>query len=271
MEFMTRGKQFLTLGCALLGGFAYFGLLMGLTQALMAANAASSPTIPWFPIPTLLAIVIATALIARRWEIRLNWPDGDAARRRKLYLCGLTGTFTAMCIAVLEDAYFDLTRVPVDTPEGVSAAFVLSVLIVIPLIASILAEVGFRGIMQTRFERVLPLWPTLLILAVLNALFHLYDPEQSFHWARFLALNISFGYITWLARSIVPALIAHIAMNVVEPVSEFVAGPVPMGELAAGTLAVAGLLGIGALVITVALARNIIKEQINVPDSIDNA
>ena len=67
---MTRGKQFLTLGCALLGGFAYFGLLMGLTQALMAANAASSPAIPWFPIPTLLAIVIATALIARSWGAR---------------------------------------------------------------------------------------------------------------------------------------------------------------------------------------------------------
>ena len=212
-----------------------------------------------------------TACIARRWDIRLGRPRGDSGTRRRLYLAGLTGTLAAMCIAVLEDAWFGLTRQAVPTPDGVTAAFVVSVVIVVPLVASILAEVAFRGIMQTRFERYVPLWPTLLTLAVLNALFHFYDPEQSAHWARFIALNIAFGYVTWLARSIRPALVAHIAMNVVEPVSEFIYGPIAMQELPAAALAAAALTGAISFAVTVIVARNILKEDRHGADPVDNA
>ena len=258
---MTRRQVFTLIG-AVISGLLYFGILMGVSQGLVAVNKQLTPAIPWFPLPAFILIGVTTWWLQRYWDIRLVRPTAGstATTRAKIYAFGLLATVAALCIGVLEDAFYGLTRV---TPVTSRSTFDISFVIVLPFIASILAEVGFRGIMQTQLEKVLPLWPTLLGLAVLNALFHLYDPEQSYHWARFLALNLGFGYVTYLGQSIIPALIAHVAMNIVEPLSEYFWGPISMGELQNSTLILAVILGISASSATIILARNILREKLN--------
>jgi len=255
-------KQVLVLLGAVISGLLYFGVLMGMSQGLVALNEKVTPDFPWYPLPALLLIGLTTWWLRRYWDIRLVRPAAGsmATTRVKIYAFGLLATFAALCIGVLEDAFFGLTRV---TPVTSASTFDISFVIVLPFIASILAEVGFRGIMQTQLEKVLPLWLTLLGLAVLNALFHLYDPEQSYHWARFLALNLGFGYVTYLGQSIIPALIAHIAMNVVEPLTEYLWGPIAMGELQKSTLLLAAILGIMAFAASIVLARSVLREKLN--------
>ena len=257
---MTR-QQLGMLALALLRGLLYFTVLIGISQALVALNANLSPDIPWFPIPALGVIWIVTLWVKRRWDLRLAPPTGIAAG--KVYAVALLATVAGMSVSVIEAAYHGLTRSAPLWPGEVSTAFQLTFLLVLPLIASVLAEVGYRGLIQTPFEKLVPLWPMLFFIAVINALFHFYDPDQASQWIRFISLNLAFGYVTWLSQSIIPALIAHIAMNIVEPVSEYLFGPVAMGELSPTTMVVITMLGLTALILAIVIARGVQKPIFN--------
>lgn len=238
---------------AVLAGLAYFVLLMSVSQGLAAVNASVTPGIPWFPVPALLLIGLVTRWVAGRWPLRLSQPRREP--RWPLYAFAVLATFAAMCLAILEGARHGLTRTAPGWPGDVPALFNWVFLFTLPLIASVLAEVGFRGIMQTALEKIMPLWPMLLMLAILNALFHFYDPEQSSQWLRFISLNLVFGYITWYAQSILPALAAHIGMNIVEPLAERVYGPVALGSLTGSMLTGIGIIGCAALAVGVVLLK----------------
>jgi membrane protease YdiL (CAAX protease family) len=254
-------RQFLKFLGPLAGGLLYFMLLMGVSQGLVALNASASPSVPWFPIPALTLIAIVTFWVKRRWEIRLVQPAGRSRGTAYTFAC-LT-TYAAICVSVLEGAYHGLVQpAPLWPDENVSTAFQLSFLLVLPLIASLLAEIGFRGIIQTRYEKLLPLWPMLLLIAVINALMHFYDPEQSSQWLRFIALNLSFGYVTWRTQSILPALVAHILMNVFEPLVQYLSeqygpGPVAFGDFSSGMLLTAALSGLMAFSLALYIGRSL--------------
>ena len=254
-----RSSRFLLLLGPLARGLLYFMLLMAVSQGLVALNASMSPAIPWFPVPALALIAAGTLWVRRRWDIRLNHPPGVPWGKAYAFAC-LT-TYAAICISALEAWYHDLVRpAPLWPGEEVSTVFQLSFLIVLPFIASVLAEVGFRGIIQTQFEKLLPLWPMLLLIAVINTLMHFYDPEQGSQWLRFIALNLSFGYVTWRTQSIFPALTAHILMNVFEPLARYLseqygAGPLLFGNLPPGALAMVGTSGLVAFALALYIGK----------------
>jgi len=255
-EVITMAKQLLALIGSLLPGLVYFMLLMGASQAFVALNASVSPDIPWFPLPALALVWIVTLVIRRRWEIRLSHPVG--VPWRAAYAFALLTTYAAVCLSVLEAWFHDLVRpAPVWPNADVSAAFQLTFLVVLPFIAAVLAEIGYRGMIQTRLEKLLPIWPMLLLIAIINALMHFYDPDQASQWLRFIALNLAFGYITWRCQSILPALAAHVTMNLFEPLSRYGSDPVRFGEFAAGTLAAFAATGLAALAMAIYIGRSL--------------
>jgi membrane protease YdiL (CAAX protease family) len=255
---MQDRKLFRLIG-ALAAGLAYFAILMGLSMALAGVNASVSPNIPWFPLPALVGITAVTIWVQRYWPLRLNRPSPTHTHR--LYALALCATLAAMCISLIEASMHGLTRTGPLWEGEVSAAFQLAFLLVIPFIASVLAELAFRGVIQTELEKWLPLWPMLFIIAALNAAFHFYDPEQASQWVRFITLNLGFGYVTWLAQSLWPALLAHVTMNIIEPIAETVLGPVALGDLSTMTLVLIGALGSAALGTSLYLAGKIKAEQ----------
>lgn len=241
----------------ILGGLVFFAGLMGVSQGLVAWNAAATPTIPWFPVPALALVGAVTWWVNRRWPLRLARPAG-----RPAYTYVLLMTYALLCLGVLESWLNDLTiGAPLWPDEAVSASFQLTFVLVIPFIAAVLAEVGFRGLMQTALEKVLPAWPMLLLIAVINYLMHFYDPDQAGQFVRLIMLNLAWGYITWRTQSLRPALVGHVAMNVCIPLLQYASqlygpGPVPFGDFQPGTLAFFAVSGVAALTAALAIGRD---------------
>ena len=230
------------------GGLVFFAGLMGATQALVALNAAVSPGLPWFPIPALALVLVVSAWVNRRWPLRLARPAGARA-----YGVAVLATYGVISLGVLESWLNELTTpAPAWPDDAVSKPFQLSFLLVIPFVAAVLAELGFRGLIQTALEKLMPLWPMLFFIAVINFLMHFYDPNQGGQMLRLLALNLAWGYVTWRTQSLRPALVAHVAMNIAIPVLQYGSehygpGPVPFGDFPASTLVLSALTGMVAL------------------------
>jgi membrane protease YdiL (CAAX protease family) len=237
-----------------LAGLGLFALVIGACQGLAAFNASTTPGIPWFPLPALILLAVAVAFAKGRWDLRLTHPPGVPWARA--YGFALLGTLAAMGISVLEAWFNGLTRSAPAWPGVQSTAFNLAFLITLPFVASVMAEIAFRGIIQTVLEKVWPIWTVLLAIAAINGLMHLYDPDQMSQWARFLSLNLVWGYVTWRSRSLLPALTAHVVMNVIEPGSEYLWGPTDMGALSATTLAVTGTVTLMSLLAALWLLRS---------------
>ena len=242
----------------ILGALVFFAGLMGISQGLVAWNAAVTPTIAWFPLPALALVIAATWWVNRRWPLRLDRPAGGRA-----YAVVLLLTYAVICLGVLESWLNDLTiPAPAWPDESVSAGFQLTFLFALPFIAAVLAEIGFRGLMQTALEKVLPLWPMLLLIAVINYLMHFYDPNQAGQFVRLIALNLSWGYVTWRTQSLRPAIAGHVAMNIGIPVLQYGSehygsGPVPFGAFPASALAISAVTGVVALAAALTIGKKL--------------
>ncbi|MBM4195524.1 MAG: CPBP family intramembrane metalloprotease [Gammaproteobacteria bacterium] len=234
-------KQWLGAGLVVLGGFVFFNVLMGIAMGLVFFNAKASPGVAWFPLPALALIIAATWWARGRWDMRLAMPPNVPWGR--VYAFGFLAMLAAKCIKGIEGAYHEVTLVAPAAPENVSAVFALLYLFMVPFFAAVLAEIAFRGIIQTRMEKTLPLWQTLLFVSTINTLSHAGFTDISTQWLYLMAVNLGFCYTTWLAQSIVPAIVVHVAMNVLFPAAEHFFGPLGLGELSAGGIVTLGVLG----------------------------
>lgn len=226
-------------------GLLLFTAVVGGAQGLVALNAATGPALPWFPLPVLGALAAAVVFARRRYPLRLT--HRPAVPWARAYAFALLATAAGVCAGLVEGHVHGLIRSPPAWPGVESAAFDAAFLLTLPFVASVMAEVCFRGIIQGRLEPHVSLVPLLLGIAVLNGLMHFYDPDQLRQGVRFLSLNLAWGYVTWRTRSLLPALTAHVLMNVVEPGAEWLAGPVELGALAPATVGLIVIAGVAAL------------------------
>ncbi len=239
-------------------GLVLFTLLIGASQAIVGLNVALSPAVPWFPLPAWLLLAAASWWANRRWPFRLNAAAGGRAYAVIVLLtCGV------ISLGVIESWWHDVT-IPAPTwpDETLSATFQLMYLFTLPLIAAVLAELYFRGLMQTALEKVISVWPMLILIAVLNFLMHFYDPHMFSQMFRLLALNVVWGWVTWRTQSLRPALFAHVAMNIGTAALQYGSenygpGPVPFGDFTPGTLAILAVSGIIALVAGLQLGKGL--------------
>lgn len=242
----------------ILGGLVFFNVLMGASLGIIALNASVSPAIPWFPVPAIGLVLLVTWWVNSRWPLRLAQPVGGRA-----YAVTLLLTYAIISLGVLESWVNDATMpAPKFEGEALSDGFQLTFLLVLPFIAAVLAEAGYRGLMQTALEKVMPLWPMLLLLAVLNFLMHAYDPEIGGQLLRLLGLNFAWGYMTWRTQSLRPALAGHILMNIAVPLAQYGSeqygpGAVPFGDFPASTLILSGVCGAVALAAALGLMKKL--------------
>ena len=137
----------------------FFSLVIGLCQGLAALNANVSPAIPWFPLPALALLALAIWFAKGRWDLRLRHPAGVPWGRA--YGFALLATVAGMGISVLEASFNGLTRSAPAWPGVDNPAFGLAFIITLPFVASVMAEIAFRGIIQTLLEKFWPLWVVL--------------------------------------------------------------------------------------------------------------
>jgi membrane protease YdiL (CAAX protease family) len=90
-------------------------------------------------------------------------------------------------------------------------AIIAGVVIIAPMVEEFL----FRGLLQGSFEEKLEWWQAILQTAVIFALLHFLD----FMMLQYFLLAVLLGFLCWRSHSVVPAVIVHMLYNAFEIVS----------------------------------------------------
>ena len=114
---------------------------------------------------------------------------------------------------------------------------VLSIIATV-LVAPLVEEIIFRGLMLSRLNRVLPGWLAVLLSALLFSACH----GQAVWMAYTFVLGVIFGFFALRAKSVWPSLCAHILINGIGQITVYA----PKTDAAVG-LFYLGLLGCGAV------------------------
>lgn len=230
---MVRATVILDQGWALarilMLGLLFFGVSMAVAIGLVMLNARISPDLPWFPLPVLLLLSAVSVWAGRRWDIGLpGRPVGSAAQTWGLTLAvGVLG----VTLCLLQGAGSGMVRAA-ETVSGVtSPAFQAAYGITLGIVSAVLAEVVFRGIIQTRYAEILGPWPAILVVAAINTAAHRWGPALEAQWAAYFLSLAALGYLRIATGSLVPPLVAHGVANFLLGWVLWIGGPFDQGRL----------------------------------------
>jgi len=258
---MNSSKVWTVLGAVALG-FVFFGVVMGASMALVTVNANLSPAIVWFPLPVTAVLVGVILWAQHRWDIGLTRP-ADVPWVR-IYAIGIALTVLGLAVAIVQGKFTGMVRATELLETEVSPLFTLTYAIFMSLLAAILAEATFRGVIQTRMQTVLGIWPTVVIIGVINVLAHRWGPELMLNWLGLFVTLAGWTYLRWLSQSLWPPLVLHAVTNLLVALGLWFRGPFVHAELASGTVTLIAVIGLVALGMAVMLTRGMKK----VPDTI---
>jgi len=246
---MSSKTVWTVLGAVLIG-LVFFGVVMGASMSLVTLNANTSPEIVWFPLPATAILVGAMLLAQRYWDIGLKHPAD--VPWGKIYLIGTALTLLGVAVAVVQGKFTGYSRATELLEVEVSPLFTLTYAIFMSVLAGVLAEATFRGVIQSRVQTVLSVWPTVIIIGVVNVLAHRWGPEISLNWLGLFVTLAGWTYLRWLSRSLWPPLILHAVTNLLVALGLWFRGPLAHAELANSAvivIAIIGLIGLGAAIL----------------------
>jgi membrane protease YdiL (CAAX protease family) len=247
-----------TVGAVLIG-LLFFGVVMGACMSLVTLNIRLSPEFAWFPLPAFLLLAGATGWAQRRWDIGLAHPVGVPWVR--VYLIGFALTVLGIAVAVVQGHFTGVVRATELLEEEVGSSFALTYAIFMSVLAAVLAEVTFRGVVQSRMQTVLSVWPTVIIIGVVNVLAHRWGPEITLNWLGLFVTLAGWTYLRWLSRSLWPPLILHALANLIVALALWVRGPFAHAELASSSVIAIATTGFLALCAATVMTRGIRKEM----------
>ncbi len=195
-----------------LGGFLPWVMMIRL-------NARFHPEVPWAAVATLLWLAVWLAWLngagppgrwkaARRYRLRL-WTPGSPGWSGQ----GLAVTLSLMALIGLLAIVWILTGAPARPPDlsqYPSSAWLISVVVMGPLVSGVSEEAAFRGYMQRGLERYGP-QTAILVSALVFALVHGFNGLGTLLLLGpgiFFA-GLFYGMLAWHSGSIIPGMIMH--------------------------------------------------------------
>jgi membrane protease YdiL (CAAX protease family) len=249
-----RREQLFVLAGALLRGFGFFAVVMGLAMGAVMLNARWSPEIVWFPVPAIAVLVVATGWAERRWDIGLRPPAGLPWWR--VCVVGIAVTLLGISVCVVQGAFTGMVRQTELFRGPVGPSFALSYAILMAVFAGVLAEVAFRGVVQSRMQPVLGAWPTVIIVAAVNVVSHRWGPEILGNWLGLFVTLAGWTWLRWWSQSLWPPLLLHAVLNLLVATGLWIGGPFDHALLGTGVVVGFTILGLAAFGAAVAGARN---------------
>lgn len=79
----------------------------------------------------------------------------------------------------------------------------------VAVVPAICEEVLYRGYVMSAFQKSWGIWPAIIVSGLLFGLYHV----QLSNLIPLATLGILFAFITWISRSIIPAIVAHFVNN----------------------------------------------------------
>ncbi len=250
-----NSKTIWTVISSVLIGLVYFGIVMGICMGLVMFNANSSPNTVWFPIPAIALLIGAIVLAQRHWDIGLNHPAGVPWGR--VYVVGTALTILGVATALVQGKYTGMVRETELLEVAVSPTFSITYAIFMSVLAAVLAEATFRGVIQTRMEKVLSVWPTVLIIGFVNVVAHRWGPEIINNWLGLFVTLAGWTYLRWLCQSLWPPMILHTLTNLIVAIALWYRGPLIHAELSNTTVITIAVIGIASLAVAIHQAKGI--------------
>ncbi len=255
-----------------INGLLVFLVLQAGASSLLVLNVHALPHVPWSVPISLFYLWIVFRWLGGRWA-----PSSTAdARRNGLRARGIgaagwrdvSQVVALLVVFILAVAMLNYRIIAVPEDPDVLPSLpwwtLLPMLIMVSIVAGVSEESGFRGYMQGPLESRYGPGLAITVTAVLFWVAHLNHPSGPARFPSLLTIGITLGALTYVVRSIVPAIVAHAVADTIAFVgSAFEIGPrwlwhPPMlrdsgvdGGLV-GTAAVAVITGVG---LTIALRR----------------
>ena len=234
------------------GSLVLFIGSMGLCIGLVFANARVSPDLAWFPVPVLAVIVAVAMWSEAQFRIGLRRPVPLDARTL-LMTAGVAVAGVSAC--VLQGALAGLTRSAETGPPGTSDAFRFAYAVLLSVAPAALAEVAFRGVMQTGLQRLWGAWPAILAVAAINTAAHRWGPDLAAQWLAYFASLAAAGWLRAVTGSLWPPLMAHVGANLLTALALWQWGPFVQGRIGSPGLVVVAALMAGGLLLAASQAR----------------
>lgn len=177
------------------------------------AQAFAEQLLDGLPALTLLANAVIVAVLLLRFLLRKE-PLSEAAG-----LCSCSGWTVGFCIFGAVGLYVIVSLVLALLPESWMAEYGEAMRLsaetgLIPALAVVVGaplaeELVFRGIIQSRLERAMPVWIAVVLQAALFGLIHGTPVQIGYAFV----MGLLFGYIRHCTGSILPTIAAHAAFN----------------------------------------------------------
>ncbi len=248
-----NSDQIRVLAGSLIGGSVFFFGVIYFTIATTVYNAQWTPSFLWFPIVTLGVLCVATILIQRQWDIGLSLP-ADVPWNR-VWALAVTATLAGTAVSTLQGVYEGTTRAVATGPAGISPALVPIYVYLMSITPGLVAEVGFRGIMQTWLQKVVGMWAAIMVVAIINTLAHPWESVQT-GWLMVVILAC-WGYIRAVSGSLIPALVAHGGHALVMTTALWFWGPWDRGAMGTTSVVLVVIVGVVAFALSFYLGRSI--------------
>ncbi|MDE6259761.1 MAG: CPBP family intramembrane metalloprotease [Oscillospiraceae bacterium] len=135
-----------------------------------------------------------------------------------------------VALALLPEAWLDSYS---EASAGIDSGTLIGV-IAVAVVAPVVEEIIFRGLVMNRLARVMPGWLAVILSAAVFGVCH----GHPVWFAYAFVLGAIFGFIDLRANSILPSILGHVAFNAIGQVLSFI----PETEEGAGLVVALGVL-----------------------------
>jgi membrane protease YdiL (CAAX protease family) len=203
--------------------WAGFGPVAGLSTR----NLASGSALPWAIVPTAIYLWVYWRFVGGAW----GSPESQASRRANLraralpaavwlraLAAGLLGFATLVTLLYLAARLVRLpAAIPIVAAPGMPVVTVVALLVMASVVAGVTEEAAFRGYMQSIIERQHGVSVAILVNGFFFGLLHFgnHPGDVLMMLPYYVAVSAVYGGLTWAADSILPALVLHVAGDIV--------------------------------------------------------
>lgn len=205
-------------------GFVLLTIGSTVTFLPLLGNLKFHPEIPWaFPM-TLLILALYGAYFsgwgppaatrdARKKRARASWP---VPRIWRVAIPAIVlGIIALVALRLLLPSLMPVRPPSVSISlSSYPLATVIGALLSIAAIAAVTEEIAFRGYMQTLLEEAYGIVPAVLIVGIMFWVAHLDHGVTITHLPFQMLASVALGLLAYLTRSLIPAMIAHGAADI---------------------------------------------------------
>ena len=247
-------KRVCRIALAVILGVGFFAVVMGGAIAAIRLNVSSQPELAWFPLPVTLLLVASAYLAERYGQIGFAPLSRASLSNTRLWLIAALITNAGVMACAFQGYFTGYVR-DAELLSGVDLTFQRTYAIYMSVFAAALAEISFRGILQTRLQTILSPWTVIVLIGLLNVFSHRWDTDILQNGIGWFVVLAGWTWLRWLSQSLWPPLVMHVVINCIVALWIWYVGPIVHASMPGYMVAVVGIVGLVSLGLSAWLSR----------------